>query len=310
MHAGSETTAPSMRTGSRTSLEIPMPSRPVPVPSTGPFAWRALVALPFALAILAPTIARADQCAINDQAIADKAVELAKKSTAVLELCEPCGEKHPQGPYPVGVVDSANGRVTFDGNLRDLAYIYILVGKHTYGNLGLLAGCKAESVSKELVDSRPVRTRPPRPQPSQGGSWVGRPPGPPPLPPGGSRTRVTKPDDLAGTWTVTVRPSLSTCKQAAKNATETWSITVDNGADVTVNQGNGADDFAGTRGSLDRGFYQPTLATKNRPSANVLQLTQYFKDLFHGKITRAESSGIKGDPACLTVVDVSGKRVP
>jgi hypothetical protein len=271
--------------------------------------FRLALATPFILAILSPAIARADQCAINDQAIADKAVELAKKSSMMLELCEPCGEKHPQGPYPIGTVGGANGRVTFDGNERDLAYTYILVGKHTYENLGLLAGCKAVRVSKELIDSRPVRPRPPRSQPNQGGPWVnGRPPGPPTTRPG--RMRVQNPDDLAGTWTVTVRPSLSTCNLAGKNATQTWSITVDNGADVTVNLGNGADDFVGSQGSLDRGFYQPKLSTKNRPSANVLQITQSVKDAFHGKITRAESSGIKGDPACLTVVDVSGRRVP
>lgn len=267
---------------------------------------RLVLCAALASAVFAPALARADQCAINDQAIADKAVELAKKSTAMLELCEPCGEKQPHGPYPIGTVDGANGRVTFDGALRDLAYTYILVGKNTYRNLGLLAGCKAERVSKELIDSRPVRSRPVRPSSNQGG--LGR-PGPPPRPPI-SRTRVTKPEDLAGTWTVTVRPSLSTCKAPAKTHTETWVITVDNGADIVVNQGTGADDFVGTQSTLERGQFQPKLSTKNRPSANVLQITQSMKDLFWGKIARAESTGIKGDPACLTAVDVSGTRVP
>lgn len=276
--------------------------------SATPFVTRLAVAVPIALTVLAPSLARADQCAINDQAIADKAVELAKKSRMMLELCEPCGEKVPQGPYPIGVVETANGRVMFDGRLRDLAYTYILVGKNTFENLGIAAGCKPERVSKELHDSRPVRSRPPQPQPNQGG--LGRPPGPPPRPPGSSRARVSKPEDIAGTWTITLRPSLSTCTAAMPNRTETWSIAVDNGADITVNQGNGSDDFIGTQSLLAHGMYQPKLSTKNRPRANVLQITHSLRDVFWGKITRAESSGVKGDPACLTVLDVSGTRVP
>lgn len=265
---------------------------------------RLALVLPIAFAI-APSIARADQCAINDQAIADKAVALAKKSTAMIELCEPCGEKVGRGPYPIGSVDGTNGRVTFDGNLRDLAYTYILVGKDTYQNLGMLAGCKPERVSKEIVEPRPVRPRPARP-PAPG---VVR-SGPPPVPPGMARARVTKPDDIAGNWSVVIRPSLSTCKVTAKNRTETWSIAVDKSAEITVNQGTGADDFIGAQSSLDHGMYRPELATKNRSSANVLQITHSLRDTFWGKITRAESSGIKGDPACLTVVDVTGTRVP
>lgn len=262
-----------------------------------------LVLVPLVLMLAVPAVAHADQCAINDQAIADKAVELAKKSSMMLELCEPCGEKVGRGPYPIGTVTGANGRVAFDGNERDLAYVFILTDKHTFGNLGVLAGCKPQSVSKEVIDSRPMRPRPAKvPGPGVGRSV-------PPIPPGG-RVRVSKPEDIAGNWTVTVRPSLSTCKVAAKNATESWSITVDNGADITVNQGNGADDFIGVQANLERGSYQPKLSTKVRPSANVLQITQSLRDNFWGKITRAESSGIKGDPACLTVLDVSGTRVP
>lgn len=264
---------------------------------------RLALAVPFALALVAPSIARADQCAINDPAIADKAVELAKQRTQMLEFCEPCGQKVPTGPYAITNVTTANGEVMFEGRMVDLAYTYILVGKNTYKNLGLLAGCKAERVSTEVTDTRPVRTRP---APNQG-----RVPGPPPRPPGGmSRPRVSKPDDLAGTWKVLLHTSLTTCASPATNHSETWSITVTNDADIVVNQGTGADDFIGTQTSLSYGMYKPQLSTKNRPSANVLQVTQSMRDMFSGKITRAESSGKKGDPACLTVVDVSGARVP
>jgi hypothetical protein len=278
-------------------------------------SMRLALAIPFALAILAPTIARADQCAINDQAIADKAVELLKLRAQMLEFCEPCGEKVPTGPYAITNVATADGKVTIEGKIVDLAYTYILVGKHTYQNLGILAGCKAERVSMEVIDSRPLRYRPATPQPNQGqtlGGGVGRVPGaPPPRPPGGMhRTRVSKPDDIAGTWTVNVRSNLSTCKGAAGNRTESWTITVANDTDIVINQGTGADDFVGTQTSLAHGTYKPQLSTKNRPSANVLQITQSMRDTFWGKITRAESSGKKTDPACLTVLDVSGTRVP
>ncbi len=258
---------------------------------------RLALAVPFALAILSPAIARADQCAINDQAIVDKAVELLKHRPHMLELCEPCGEKAPTGPYAITSVSAANGKVMIEGNVVDLAYTYILVGKHTYQNLGILAGCKPQRVSTELIDSRPLRSRPTTPQPNQGGGI-------------GPRARASRPDDIAGTWTVTVRPNLSTCTSSAQNRTETWSITVANDTDIVVNQGTGADDFAGTQTSLAHGSYRPQLSTKNRPSANVLQITQSMRDQFWGKITRAESSGKKADPACLTVVDVSGTRVP
>ncbi len=263
---------------------------------------RLALAIPFALAVLAPSIARADQCAINDQAIADKAVELAKQRAQILELCEPCGEKVPSGPYAITNVTTANGEVMIEGRMVDLAYTYILVGKNTYKNLGLLAGCKAERVSKELTDTRPVRARP---APNQ------RVPGPPPRPPGGmSRARVAKADDIAGTWTVTVRPYLTTCANAQSNHTETWAISVANDTDIVVNLGTGADDFIGTQTALEHGMYKPQLSTTNRPSANVLQITQSLRDVFWGKITRAESTGKKGDPACLTVLDVSGTRAP
>jgi len=271
---------------------------------------RLVLAIPFALAVLSPSIARADQCAINDQAIADKAVELLKLRAQMLELCEPCGEKVPTGPYSITNVTTADGKVMIEGKIVDLAYTYILVGKHTYQNLGILAGCKTERVSMEVIDSRPLRYRPTTPQPNQGGG-IGRPPGPPPRPPAGmSRARVSQPDDLAGTWSVTVRTYLSTCPKSAGNHSETWSITVGTAGDIVVNQGTGEDDFVGTQTSLDHGMYKPQLSTKNRPSANVLQITQSIRDLFWGKITRAESSGKKGDPACLTVVDVSGTRAP
>src|SRR5262249_1532663 len=151
-------------------------------------------------------------------------------------------------------------------------YTYILVAKDTYQNLGVLAGCKPEHVSKEIVEPRPVRPRPPK-QPAPGTSRVG----PPPVPPGMARARVSKPDDLAGNWSVVIRTCFATCKVPAKNRTETWSIAVDNGADITVNQGTGADDFIGSQGNLDHGMYQPKLATKNRPSANVLQITQSLR---------------------------------
>lgn len=259
---------------------------------------RAALTAPCVLAFLSATSAHADQCAINDPAIADKAAELARKTTLLLDLCEPCGDKQGRGPYKIGTVESAHGRVSFDGTMRDLAYTYILVGKDTYQNLGLLAGCKAVRVSKEVTDARPPSTRPP--------GFVGsRPPvsiGP--------RPRVTSPGDLAGTWTVTVRPALSTCKATATNTTETWTITVDTSAGVTINLGTGADDFIGSQAPLQHGMYKLALSTKRRPSANVLQLSQSTKDNFWGRITRAESSGVKGDPACLIAADVTGKRAP
>jgi hypothetical protein len=267
---------------------------------------RLVLALPFALAILSPTLARADQCGINSEAIADRAAELAKKSTLMLELCEPCGEKTAKGPYPIGTVDSAQGRVTFDGQPRDLAYTYILVGKDTYQNLGLLAGCSARRVTQEIVDARPPITRPTTTTPTQG---LRRLPGAPPRPlvP---HVRVSKPDDLAGTWKVTMRQTLDTCKNTNRNRNETWSITVGNGTDIVVNQGTGADDFIGTQPALVNGIYRPLLSTKHRPSANVLQLAQAVRDSFYGWVARAEPSGIKGDPACLTVMEISAKRAP
>lgn len=121
---------------------------------------RLALAIPFALAVLAPSIARADQCAINDQAIAE-AVELAKQRAQILALCEPCGEKVPSGPYAITNVTTANGEVMIEGRMVDLAYTYILVGKNTYKNLGLLAGARPSGV-EELTDTPPARARPGR----------------------------------------------------------------------------------------------------------------------------------------------------
>ncbi|MBL0216403.1 MAG: hypothetical protein IPQ07_21280 [Myxococcales bacterium] len=135
-----------------------------------------------------------------------------------------------------------------------------------------------------------------------------RPPAPrSPMPPMPKMTRATSPDDLQGTWTVTIRSSLSTCPNPTARREETWSITA--AADeLTVATATG--DLFGPVPVLDRYLLRTSVQPRARASSTVLQVTQSMKERFFGRLVRVESTGKRNDPACVITEDVSGVRAP
>lgn len=70
-------------------------------------------------------------------------------------------------------------------------------------------------------------------------------------------------------------------------------------------------DFIGTQTALEHGMYKPQLSTTNRPSANVLQITQSLRDVFLGTFNaRPNRRGRRATPACLILCSTSPGHVP
>src|SRR6187549_849767 len=94
-----------------------------------------------AAALVAPALAHADQCALNDAKVNANAEKLVTVGARVLEFCEPCREKTPGKPYVVKSVEVKAREVFINGKGQDLAYLYVERGKDEFKNVGALAGC-------------------------------------------------------------------------------------------------------------------------------------------------------------------------
>lgn len=253
--------------------------------------------------LIATSTARADQCALVDSKVATKAIELVRRSTKVLDFCEPCGDKVARGPYRIVSTEIRGRQVVINSKPVDLAYVYIHTGGDDYSNLAKEAGCIAHGVSPTVKDSRSAQTPlPPPPMPSG-----------PPMPPGGPPTikRVSSPDDIGGTWNVSLRPSVSTCGPVAVSSPMpsvppvTWTITSTSG-DISIMTDDGHE-LTATGATLSR-FTMLDVQVDAKRGKLAMRLHQFLKDSFDGKLIAIETQG-RGK-TCATYYDVWGRRAP
>ena len=252
-----------------------------------------LYTLVFTTAMLGTGTASADQCALNSAAVNTKAITLIKPGSRVLEYCEPCGDTAPGKSFEVNKVEVKQGQILVNGTGVDLAYLYVEVRTDELHNVGIRAGCGPSQVSDAIIKGRPTAP-PPRPS--------GLPPRPAPKP------RAIFPDDLVGTWQVVLRTRYSTCPDAATGTDETatWTATL-TGTDLEIETAIGAR----LTGAVNQVPYKFMLQPTQRPSSAVVQLSQYQKDQFVGTAVRSRVTGLRSkDPVCITLQDVSAKRVP
>ncbi len=247
-------------------------------------------------AVAAPAIARADQCAIVDPTVATRAADLAKKSDAVIEYCEPCGDKLPPFARQLTSAEAKSKVVWINGKPVDLAYVFIHTTGDEYQNLGLAAGCTAHGVSKTIKS-----TAKPMPPPS---------PMPAPPPPPGSPNRPPPPariksiDDLAGTWKVSVRARVSTCgpvtSTSRRNAS--WTIAVHDG-DLIVTTDDGHELGAASVPLDPFGYFKAELVDRKKPQSGSLSFSAGIMNSFFGQMVLMET--IKGQ-RCATSYEVWG----
>lgn len=259
---------------------------------------RAVLAILFTSAIFAPSIARADQCALNDGLVNARAAELARKSASVIEWCELCKGSNMVGPFTIKTIDIKNRQVEINGKPVDLAYTFVHTKGDEYQNLGLAAGCTAHGVSKTIKSSKPA-VAPPPPNPAIN-------PAPPMPPPTGTRPpmpRVSAGDDLAGTWKIWLRHSVSSCHVAGVVAPRhvTWTISSSVGT-LSLMTDSGRELVAPVP-PLDRGGIKVDFRDGKLPQSGGAHIDQFLKDQFFGQIVIVE----KG---CATVYSISGSRIP
>lgn len=250
--------------------------------------------LALALAAL-PTVARADQCALNNATIAEAAAKLVTPGSKVLEFCEPCGDRAPGAPYAVKKVAVRNGELLVNGNAVDLAYLFVQTDKTEYRNVGLATSCGASRVSAFVRDGKPsgfvASSRP-----------IPRPPSSTSLP------RATSPSDLAGTWTVKLTTWMTSCPAKPSGPDETWWIDVQKGQVAITTNGTLA--FEGAASTLTHGSFTHSLQARQAASGAVLKLSHSFRDKLWGTIVVGTPTGNPGDPICVTQLNVSGNRQP
>jgi hypothetical protein len=255
---------------------------------------RALLSILVATAALGSSAASADQCQLVDSQVAARAAELARKSASVIELCEPCRGGVQRGPFSIDKVEIKNRQVEINGVAVDLAYTFLHTGGGEYTNLALAAGCPAHGVSRTIrstqAPQRPVA--PPRPRV-------------PPMP-RTPVTRVSAPEDLGGTWNVTIRGAVTTCAAMPAKRNATWTIAVAGGTLSLIT--DAGRELVAPLPSIDRQTLRVELKDHKQPQAGVLQVNQNLKDHFFGKLVEVE----RGSRAtsCATVYDVMAARVP
>jgi hypothetical protein len=104
------------------------------------------------------TDAYGDQCAWNSEATAQRAVGALAVAGSIIKFCEPCGDKAPQPTVKIQSVAVTQSKakaweVTINGESVDLAYIFVPTVEGPVKNLGLLVGCPAKDVSRELAST-------------------------------------------------------------------------------------------------------------------------------------------------------------
>lgn len=247
-----------------------------------------------ALALLVPVTAHADQCALNAYDVADRAAALIKRSGRVLEYCASCGDTAPGRSFLVNSVASNRGHVSVNGSDVDLAYLYVETGTNEFRNVGLMTRCGARQVAEFIRNGTPTA-------PTSSYS----PPRPPPV------VRATGPDDLAGTWSVSISTRISSCPAVKADTPPTktsWSIQNVDGSIVVATSSN---ELVGSNVPKTPTFMAYTLQPKLRPEHAILRLTQFAKDSFSATLVRAETAGTRSrDPVCVIQQDVFGRRAP
>ena len=122
--------------------------------------WSVPAALGAALVALAAP-ARADQCALVQPAVAQRALAAVQQHERLVTFCEPCGDAAPGEPAAVtsvrvgsdAAIDSME-ELWVDGAPIDLAYAYVQTSPARYDNLAALAGCPTTGVSPGLDVAR------------------------------------------------------------------------------------------------------------------------------------------------------------
>ena len=246
-------------------------------------------------ALLAPALAHADQCALNDAKVNANAAKLVTVGSRVLEFCEPCRERVPHSPYVVKTVEVKAREVFINGKPQDLAYLYVLRGRDEYKNVGALAGCSPHGVSTSIINGQPSGTGLPPPLPGS----------PPPRPWPGASDRVTSADDLAGTWKVKLTTTMTTCAGSPRTD-QTWDIAHVSGKTSIVTSDGLA--FEGTSTPFRHDMYDHKLQAKQNPSSISIKLTQLIKDRFSGTLVVGTPTGNPADPVCITQLSVGGVR--
>ncbi|MEJ7603628.1 MAG: hypothetical protein WKG01_37420 [Kofleriaceae bacterium] len=244
-----------------------------------------------ALAITAVP-SRADQCALNPTAIADKAATLVKPGATVLEYCEPCRGGAPGKPYVVKTVEAKDGKLIVNGKLTDLAYLFVQTSPDKLENVGILAGCAAQGVSVSITGGKPSG------QTSPGPNGTRRPAPPPPSPASAA--------EFAGAWNVRLTTRLSSCTSIVAPGVADWTIAVADGA-VSLESGDGSK-LAGTLDKVIGSSYRTTLRPSKQASSAVLKATMIVKDRLHGTLVRSENTGDPQDPVCVIVQDFGATR--
>lgn len=255
---------------------------------------RAVLSILFATAAFGPSVASADQCQLVDAQVAARAVELARKSTSVIDWCEPCRGSNKRGPFTINTVEHKNRQIEINGIAVDLAYTFIHTKGDEYTNLGLAAGCQAHGVSRTIQSSQPAQ-RPPPPPPPRG-----------PFPPRTPAARVTSGDDVGGTWSVSIRGVVSTCTTMPAHRKATWTIAVSDGKLSLITEAGR--EMVAAVPTLDRQSIRVDLQDRQRPDAAVLQVNQSLKDHFFAKLLHVDRAG--RTQGCATLFDVMATRVP
>ncbi len=255
---------------------------------------RALLSILVATAALGSSVASADQCQLVDSQVATRAAELARKSSSVIEFCEPCRGGVQRGPFSIGKVEIKNRQVEINGVAIDLAYTFVHTSGGEYTNLALAAGCAAHGVSRTIRSTQSPQPPLAPPQPRV------------PAAPRPTMARVTAPEDLGGTWKVSVRGTVSTCGALPAMRNAVWTLAIADGTlSLMMDAGR---ELVAPLPVLERQSLRVELQDPKQPQAVVLQANQSLKDHFYGKLVQVER-GSRGT-SCATVYDVMANRAP
>lgn len=97
--------------------------------------------------------AAADQCAVIDQSVADRATAAIRTSRGrVLRYCAPCGDRLPpiSAAFTPRSVRFDGRELHIDGRPEDLAYLYLEVAPNVFENFALRTGCPASDIPQAL----------------------------------------------------------------------------------------------------------------------------------------------------------------
>lgn len=97
--------------------------------------------------------AAADQCAVIDRAVADRATAALRATHGrVIRYCAPCGDTMPpiSAAFTPRSVSFERDELHLDGHPEDLAYLYLEVAPNVFENFALRTGCPASDIPETL----------------------------------------------------------------------------------------------------------------------------------------------------------------